>query len=134
MNEPMVRKSTPFDALLGLDMKAACDGESEVLLELIAAHCNRRGVAHGGVVCGMLDTALGAAVVSTLSESEWCGTLELSVQFRDPARYGPLCARGRVARRGRRVAFAEGEVVDARDRVVAVAHGVWNIWPSHPDG
>ncbi len=134
MNEPMVRKSTPFDALLGLDVKAARDGESEVLLELVAAHCNRRGVAHGGVVCGMLDTALGAAVVSTLSESEWCGTLELSVQFRDPARHGPLCARGRVARRGRRVAFAEGEVVDARDRVVAVAHGVWTIWPSHPDG
>lgn len=65
MDEPMVRKSTPFDALLGLDVKQARDGESEVLLELVAAHCNRRGVAHGGVVCGLLDTALGAAVVST---------------------------------------------------------------------
>ena len=115
-------------------MKYAGDGKSEVELELVPAHCNRRGVAHGGVVCGLLDTALGAAVVSSLGESEWCGTLELSVQFRDPARHSPLRARGRLARRGRRVALAEGEVIDARDRVIAVAHGVWTIWPSHPDG
>ena len=134
MDEPMVRKPTPFDALLGLEVKHAGAGEAEVFLELIPGHCNRRGVAHGGVVSSMLDTALGAAVVSTLSESEWCATLELSVQFRDPARHGPLLARGRVARRGRRVAFSEGEVMDARERVVAVAHGVWTIWPSHPDG
>jgi uncharacterized protein (TIGR00369 family) len=134
VDEPIERKLTPFDALLGLEVKHASGGESEVFLELVPSHCNRRGVAHGGVVCGLLDTALGAAVVSTLSESEWCATLELSVQFRDPARHGPLHARGHVARRGRRVAFSEGEVVDARDRVVAVAHGVWTIWPSHPDG
>ncbi len=130
----MVRKPTPFDSLLGLEVESANDGESEVVLELLPSHCNRRGVAHGGVMCGLLDTALGAAVVSTLGESEWCGTLELSVQFRDPARHGPFRARGRVARRGRRVAFAEGRVVDVHDRVVAVAHGVWTIWASHPDG
>jgi len=32
------------------------------------------------------------------------------------------------------VAFAEGEVVDARGRTVARAHGTWTIWPGHPDG
>ena len=134
LDEPIVRMSTPFDALLGIEVKDSRNGESEVVLELVPAHCNRRGVAHGGVICGLLDVALGSAVVSKLGETEWCATLELSVQFRDPARHGPLKASGRLARRGRRVAFAEGEVVDARDQVVAVAHGVWTIWPSHPDG
>ena len=134
-NEPTTtRKPTPFDALLGLTVSRAVAGEAEARLELTPAHCNRRGVAHGGVVSALLDTSLGAAVVSTLAPEEWCGTLELSVQFRDPARHGPLTGRGRVERRGRRVAFAAGEVVDGNGRVVAAAHGVWTIWPSHPDG
>lgn len=128
------RRPTPFDELLGLDVVRASEGRAEALLQLRPDHRNKRGVAHGGVVSALLDTALGAAVVSTMAPEEWCGTLELSVQFRDPARHGPLTGRGRVARRGRRIAFAEGEVVDGNDRVVAAAHGVWTIWPGHPDG
>ena len=127
------RKPTPFDALLGTRAVRVGEGQSEMSLELRDDHRNRRGVAHGGVVSALLDTSLGAAVVSTLAPEEWCGTLELSVQFRDPARHGPLTGHGRVARRGRGVAFAEGEVRDANGRTVAVAHGVWTIWPAHPD-
>lgn len=124
---------TPFDELLGHEVVAAADGVAEVRLDLGPRHRNRRGVAHGGVVASLLDIALGAAVISGIRPEEWCGTLELSVQFRDPARRGPLVARGRLARRGRHVAFAEGEVRDADDRQVAAAHGVWTIWPGHPD-
>ena len=133
MSEERQRQPTPFDALLGIEAIRATDGEAEFRLELDASHCNRRGVAHGGVVAALLDVSLGAAVVSTTTPEEWCGTLELSVQFRDPARHGPLTGRGRVERRGRRVAFAAGEVVDARGAVVAAAHGVWTIWPENPD-
>jgi len=133
MSEEVKRNPTPFDELLGLEILRAVDGEAEVRLALTPAHLNRRGVAHGGVVSALLDVSLGAAVVSTTTAEEWCGTLELSVQFRDPARRGPLTGRGRVERRGRRVVFAAGEVVDVRGRVVAAAHGVWTIWPSNPD-
>ena len=133
MSKTAQRNPTPFDELLGLDVVAAEGGEAEVRLVLTPGHLNRRGVAHGGVVSALLDVSLGAAVVSTTTAEEWCGTLELSVQFRDPARRGPLTGRGRVERRGRSVAFAAGEVVDARGRIVAAAHGVWTIWPSNPD-
>ncbi len=128
------RRPTPFDQLMGMEVMVAAGGAAEVRLEVTPSHRNLRGVAHGGVVASLLDSSLGAAVVSTLAPQEWCGTLELSVQFRNPARHGPLVGRGRVERRGRRVAFAAGEVLDARGKVVAAAHGVWTIWPRHPDG
>lgn len=128
------REPTPFDQLLGTEMVRCGAGESVARLALTPRHRNRRGVAHGGVVSALLDTALGAAVVSTLTPQEWCGTLQLSVQFRDPARGAVLQARGRVVRRGRTVAFAEGEALDEAGRVVASAQGVWTIWPAHPDG
>lgn len=124
---------TPYGELLGLQVVEAAEGSASVRLELRPEVCNRRGVAHGGAVASLLDASLGAAVISAIEPQEWCGTLQLSVQFNDPARHGPLTASGRVVRRGRQVAFAEGEVADAHGHVVARAHGTWTIWPRHPD-
>lgn len=95
-------------------------------------HLNRRGVAHGGVVAALLDSALGTAVVSAITPEEWCSTMELSIQFREPVLPGPITAEGRLARRGKSAAFAEGEARDATGTVVATAHGVWVIWPTRP--
>lgn len=125
---------TPYGSHLGIEILSAADGNALLRLALVEHLCNRRGVAHGGAVASLLDSALGAAVISSMEPQEWCGTLQISIQYNDPARYGPLTATGRVVRRGRGVAFAEGEVTDARGRVVARAHGTWTIWPGHPDG
>jgi uncharacterized protein (TIGR00369 family) len=125
---------TPYGSHLGIEILSAMDGAASLRLALVEHLCNRRGVAHGGAIASLLDSALGAAVISSMKPREWCGTLQISVQYNNPARHGPLTAVGRVVRRGRSVAFAEGEVSDARGRVVARAHGTWTIWPGHPDG
>lgn len=125
--------STPFSQLLGMHCLLRDKGKARYELEVGPELLNKRGVAHGGVVASLLDTALGAAVVSSLTAEEWTGTLELSVQFREPVRPGRVIGEGRVARRGRSVAFAEGEIRDAAGRVLASAHGVWTIWPKKPE-
>jgi len=121
-----------FNRLIGLQRIRAGKGRAEITLELRAEHLNRRGVAHGGLLSAMLDAALGSAVVSGIREEEWCGTAQLSVQFRRPGTGTVLTGRGRMAQRGHRLAFAEGEVVDAGGNIVASAHGAWYVWPSHP--
>jgi uncharacterized protein (TIGR00369 family) len=125
---------TAYGQHLGMEILEAFEGNASIRMPLSDVICNRRGVAHGGAVASLLDSALGAAVISAIKPQEWCGTLQISVQYNDPARHGPLVATGRVVRRGRRVAFADGEVVDSRGVTVARAHGTWTIWPSHPDG
>ena len=124
--------STPFSQLLGMRCVEKEMGRVRYEMEVAPDHLNKRGVAHGGVASSLLDTALGASVVSSLAPEEWTGTLELSVQFREPIRPGRISAEGRLARRGKRVAFAEGEIRDATGRVLASAHGVWTIWPKKP--
>src|SRR2546422_3152988 len=124
--------STPFSQLLGMRCLEREKGRARYELEVGPEHLNRRGVAHGGVVASLLDTAMGAAVISSIAPEEWCGTLELSIQFREPVLPGTVTAEGRMARRGRTVAFAEGEIRDPAERILATAHGVWTIWPRKP--
>lgn len=124
--------STAFNRWFGIRCVSVDRGRSEYELEVTTTLANRRGVAHGGAVSSLLDTALGAAVVSGIAQEEWCATLELSIQFREPVRLGRVLGRGRMVKRGRHAAFAEGEVVDSGGKVLAVGHGTWYIWPGRP--
>ena len=56
-------------------------GKSSVFLVIESKHCNKGGVAHGGLYTMMLDMALGGALVSILPKQEWCATTQLSVSF-----------------------------------------------------
>jgi uncharacterized protein (TIGR00369 family) len=102
-------------------------------LDLAPHHLNMRGVAHGGVITALLDSALGAAVVSSIPSEWWCATTSMSTQFIAGATSGRLLATGRVVRRGQSVAFATGEIRDPSGSVVATAHGTWHLWARRPD-
>lgn len=95
------------------------------------SHYNPIGVVHGGLVCTLLDSALGCAVHTTLPAGTGYTSIEIKTSFLRPvsAGSGPLTCTGRVIKPGRRVAFAEGEVVDADGRTVATASGSVLVFP-----
>ncbi len=111
----------PIAQLLGFELRAL-DPDSmtiEVGFTATEAFVNPVGDVQGGMLCAMLDDALGPALVATLDDGEWAPTLDLNVQFHAAARPGPLVGTGRVVRRGRTVAFLAGELSDATGRVIA---------------
>jgi len=122
----------PFDDYLGLEIRPKEAGTVEVTLDLEQHHRNLRGVAHGGVVLSMLDSALGAAVISAIPDAWWCATTSLSTNFIAGTGEGKLTATGRVLRRGWSVAYASGEVRDERGKLIATAQGSWHLWTRKP--
>ena len=69
------------------------------------------GVAHGGIVCTILDEVMAWAVIG---RGTWGVTAQMSVRFRRPVHAGTgIRAEGRVIEEGRRAAKATGQVVDA---------------------
>ena len=84
--------------------------------------------------CRRFSTAaMGAAVISAIPKEWWCATTGLSIQFVAGAREGTLTATGRVVRRGRSIAFVQGEAHDAKGALVATAQGTWHLWPHKPE-
>lgn len=74
------------------------------------------GVVHGGYATTLLDSACGCAVHSALSSTQTYTTLDLKVAYHRAltAETGPVRAEGKVISLGRRVAFAEAAITDAK--------------------
>src|SRR5262245_62819530 len=67
-------------------------------------------VAHGGIVCTLLDEAMAWAVIG---RGTWGVTARLNVTFRRPIATGrTIRAEGRVVEQNRRAVRAEGRVLD----------------------
>ena len=84
---------------------------------------NPIGMVHGGYAATLLDSACGCAVHSKLSATQMYTTLELKVAYHKAITdtTGPLRAEGRIVSFGRRVAFAEGRLIDAAEKLYASA-------------
>lgn len=117
-----------YSDLLGIESFDAEGNEVVVVLPTSARHANLGGWIHGGVMSGLLDFALGAAVVATLADGEWTATQSLTTDFLRPGKPGEkLIARARVDRRGKLAAFPSGEVRGEAGEVLARATGVWAV-------
>lgn len=110
-----------FTQNLGIEMLRMAEGECVMELELSDLHMSMASRAHGGVLFTMLDTSLGRAVISKLPEGRGCATLEASIHYFRPVQAGRIRAVGRVVRMTRRTAYAEGQLKDAEDNVLASA-------------
>jgi uncharacterized protein (TIGR00369 family) len=113
----------PAATLLGFDLRHVDTEQMTIEVGFTAREefLNTMGHVQGGMLCAMLDSTLGSVVVATLQEGEWAPTTDLHTQFLAPAHAGPIIGRGRVTRRGRAIAFAAGELLDADERVLATA-------------
>lgn len=121
----------PIAALMGMAPSAVRPGEVEFTCTPDESAYNPIGLIHGGLVCTLLDSVIGCAVQTTLPAGTGYTSLEIKVSYLRPVRVGEgqLTATGRVTKPGRRAAFAEGEVRDPHDRLVATASSTCLVFP-----
>lgn len=119
--------------LLGIHETAVAPGVVRCELTVDERHRNIQGVTHGSVAVALLDTAMGHALSGVIAPDEFCSTTQLSVQFLKASRPGDrLTATGRVTKRGRRIAYLEGNCTDDTGDEVSRAHGTWYVGTARP--
>ena len=94
----------------------AIDGTVQLAVQVREAHCNARGVAHGGLIAALADNAMGMSAVSTarLARPEQAGgvTVGLSLDYIDSAQQGEwLEFQPQVLKCGASLAFVECRVL-----------------------
>lgn len=95
-------------------------------LRILEHHCNRRQLAHGGLIVSLADIALGKTGEWTSDPPMSLLTASLTVDFLGAARLGDwIEAKSDLSHVGRRIAFANC-YISAGDRRIARASGVFN--------
>jgi acyl-CoA hydrolase len=89
-----------------------------------------QGIAHGGIVCTILDEVMAWALVD---RDAWGLTARMSVDFKRPVRIGvPIRAEGRVTGTRRRVLRTAARVVDlASGEELATGEATYVAAPEH---
>lgn len=103
------------------------DGSARVVLDIEARHLNRNDTLHGGIIAMMLDSAAGFAVSRQLSPhgDARVVTISLTTQFHAPARQGRAVATGRVMGGGRKIFYADADLMADNNVLLARASGVF---------
>jgi uncharacterized protein (TIGR00369 family) len=101
-------------------------------LELDERHMNPNAVAHGAVAFALMDTAMGAAVMSVIPDGSSCATIEVHTRFHRAVQGGALVAEATVLSVGRRVVHLQARTADADGRLVASATGSFAVLSPPP--
>ncbi|HYY96464.1 MAG TPA: PaaI family thioesterase [Pyrinomonadaceae bacterium] len=110
-----------YARLLGLEFVGASRGEATFALEVREELTRMGGIAHGGALASLLDTAAAFAVHTLLAPEERTVTVDLTVHFLHPVSEGRVEARARVLRAGRRIVIISAEATDRAGLLVATA-------------
>jgi uncharacterized protein (TIGR00369 family) len=113
----------PISETMSFAIIAASNGETRFRCVPGEFLYNPQGSVHGGVAATLLDSCMGAAVMSTLDAESAYTTTQLSISLVRPilAGSGELFADGKVIHRGGRLVTAEGQLTDAKGKLLA--HG-----------
>lgn len=117
----------PFADLIGFTIDSRASGKSSLSLRVAPQHLNPHGVVHGAVLYALADTAMGAALYTTLAADELCATIEIKISYFKPVITGTASCEGEVVHRGRTVANLDARVYLGRV-LVATANGHYAIF------
>ena len=127
------RIDIPFIKDLGVEFISAENGRAVFSLDLLPRHLNSWSVAHGGVLMTLLDVAMAAAGRSLDPAAGGGVTVEMKTSFLQPANAGArLLASGHAFHRSSTMAFCDGEVRDADQRLIAKAMGTFKYLKLRP--
>jgi len=113
----------PFPSHCGIEEAGIVDGGTRLRLRPRPFHRNNIGIAHGGVLCTLLDVAMGSTCRVRFGKPVM--TLDMQVSFLSPGR-GVLIAAGRILKAGRSLIYAEATIFTEEDEtLVAKGSGIF---------
>ena len=117
----------PLQDHLGMTVTSPEPGAGRATVEVTPSLHNPNGVVHGAVLFAMVDTAMGAATMSTLDEGMACASIEVHLRFLRPASSGRITAETTVVKGGRRIVQLDGRVLDETGQLIATASGSFAV-------
>ena len=113
--------NVPFAKLLGIEIESSEPGHAVLSMEIRHELKQNHGVAHGGSIAAVIDSAMAIAIMPMLAENERTTTVDLTIHYLRPLTEGTARASARVVRAGKRVITVSAELFDHQQKLAATA-------------
>lgn len=110
-----------FVESLGVRMEDARSGYASAVADVGPRFKHPGGLAHGGAIAGLGDTAAAWATMASLAEGETHTTIEFKANFLRGVSEGRLRAEAKVVHRGRKTVVCDVRITTADDSARLVA-------------
>jgi acyl-CoA thioesterase len=117
----MTLDDVPFAKLLGLEVESVEPGVATLSMKMRDDLKRNGGIAHGGAVATLIDSAMAFAIMPLLGENEHSMTVDLTIHYLRPVSEGSARATARVVRAGKRVITVSAELFDGNEKLAATA-------------
>jgi uncharacterized protein (TIGR00369 family) len=120
----------PMHETFGIRVVSADEGIVELVGAPSEKFYNPMRRLHGGFAATLIDSALGAAVMTKLGKGIGCGTVDLKVSYvkRIDVNVGELVCRANVLHAGRTMFTAEAKLVDREEKLYAHGTGTFLVY------
>jgi acyl-CoA thioesterase len=117
----MTLDDVPFAKLLGIEVELVEPGHAVLTMKMRDDLKRNGGIAHGGAVAALIDSAMAFAIIPMLAENEHSVTVDLTIHYLRPVSEGLARASARVVRAGKRVVTVSAELFDGNEKLAATA-------------
>ena len=126
---------SPFISSLGPLYVKGEGGAAVIAMRVERKHLNTRGVAHGGMLLTLADSALGIVIAMSQPKPEPMLTVNLTADFADAARAGDWVeVRVDVQKIGKRLAFANCQLWVGEKRILRASGVFSRVAPAQGEG
>ena len=117
----MTLDDVPFAKLLGIELESSEPGHAVLSMNIRDELKRNGGIAHGGAIATLIDSAMAFAIMPMLAENERSITVDLTIHYLRPVSEGSARASARVVRAGKRVITVSAELFDSQEKLAATA-------------
>ena len=117
----MTIDDVPFAKLLGIEVELVETGHAVLSMKMRDDLMRNGGIAHGGAVAALIDSAMAFAIIPMLADNEHSVTVDLTIHYLRPVSEGSARASARVVRAGKRVITVSAELFDGNEKLAATA-------------
>ncbi len=106
-------------------------GKISYEMKVLSKHLATPTAIHGGMISAMMDAIMGVASLSAVAlDNKLVSTVEFKISYLNPAFLGDiLTGNGMVDKKGNRIIYASGEILNQKNKIIAKAMGTFNAYP-----
>lgn len=125
--EEQLMKNNNFRNLIGVQIEEVDEGKATLSLPIQSNLLQSANIVHGGVIAVLVDSVIGTAVRTVISDNMISLTAEMNINYFRPATKGRIIAEAKIINKSKQLVVGSADIKDEEGRLLATGRATYFI-------